>query len=74
MVSLLKDPKKCDIEEVLHFMAYTRSADKYLHKTIKRIVRLSSLRQTLQGIVTAGVFRSIKYGLEKVGKRFPKLF
>jgi mitochondrial translocator assembly and maintenance protein 41 len=41
-----------------------------LKRAIRKIVAASSTGQTLKGVVTAGLGRSLRYGLAKVGKRF----
>jgi mitochondrial translocator assembly and maintenance protein 41 len=41
-----------------------------LKRAIHKIVSASSTGQTLKGLVTAGLGRSLRYGLAKVGKRF----
>ncbi|KAG0210322.1 Mitochondrial translocator assembly and maintenance protein 41 [Mortierella sp. NVP41] len=42
--------------------------DKYLASTVHSIVQIPALSQSIKGIATAGVVKTGKYGLEKLGK------
>ena len=41
----------------------------YVRKSIAEVVRGSSILQTAQGVLSAGVIRAIKYGFEKIMKK-----
>ncbi|KAF8952454.1 Mitochondrial translocator assembly and maintenance protein 41 [Haplosporangium bisporale] len=42
--------------------------DKYLQSTIHSIVQIPALSQSIKGIATAGLLKTGKYGMEKLGK------
>ncbi|KAF9186860.1 Mitochondrial translocator assembly and maintenance protein 41 [Haplosporangium sp. Z 767] len=42
--------------------------DKYLEKTVHSIVQIPALSQSIKGIATAGVTKTVKYGAQKLGK------
>ncbi|KAF8930871.1 Mitochondrial translocator assembly and maintenance protein 41 [Dissophora ornata] len=42
--------------------------EKYLDKTIHSIVQIPALSQSIKGIATAGVIKTGKYGVQKLGK------
>lgn len=42
--------------------------DKYLANTVHSIVQIPAFSQSVKGIATAGVIKTGKYGLEKLGK------
>lgn len=57
-----------DTEEVLQTMSYDPDVGGVLAKILEKIVLSSSIRQSLKGILTAGVVKSVKYGGRKVYK------
>ncbi|ODN01670.1 Phosphatidate cytidylyltransferase, mitochondrial [Orchesella cincta] len=64
-----RDPRFFDIEEIMAELSYLPYLRLYIRTAISDVVRGASLLQTFQGILTAGVFKSIKYGLDKLKKR-----
>lgn len=61
-----------DTEDVLRAIAYDADCNVVVEQCIRDIVRLSSLRQSLKGILTAGMYKSVKYASKKVVKMFHK--
>lgn len=56
---------------VLRLLAYDRTDNEVheqLQQALQRIVEDSSFKQSVKGIVTAGIYKSIKYALAKVKK------
>ncbi|KAK3846456.1 MAG: mitochondrial matrix Mmp37 [Linnemannia gamsii] len=54
--------------EEIQSVATAPDLDKYLAKTIHSIVQIPALSQSIKGIATAGVVKTGKYGMEKLGK------
>ncbi|KAF9583685.1 Mitochondrial translocator assembly and maintenance protein 41 [Lunasporangiospora selenospora] len=52
----------------LQSVATAPHLDKYLASTVQSIVQIPALTQSIKGIATAGVFKTSKYGLQKMGK------
>lgn len=69
---LFRDPRLCDIEEVMAELSYMPQLRNYLRASISQIVWSSSIRQTLQGIFTAGLMNSTKYAWDKLQKGMKK--
>jgi len=69
---MMRDPRVTDKEEVMAELSYMLNIDQFIRNSIKEIVWESSLQQTIQGIFTAGIGRSIKYALEKLDKGWQK--
>lgn len=59
-----------DTEDVLRAIAYDCDCNVIVQQCINDIVWMSSLRQSLKGIATAGLFKSVKYASRKVVKMF----
>lgn len=59
-----------DTEDVLRAIAYDPDCDVIVQQCINGIVWQSSVRQSLKGILTAGFFKSVMYGGQKVVKMF----
>lgn len=57
-----------DTEDVLRAIAYDPDCGKIVNQRINEIVWDSSLRQSLKGILTAGLFKSIRYSGRKIKK------
>jgi translocator assembly and maintenance protein 41 len=57
-----------DTEDALRAIAYDPDCGMILLECIKDIVWASSIRQSLKGILTAGVVKSLQYGGKKIMK------
>ncbi|XKL64255.1 hypothetical protein PGB90_004341 [Kerria lacca] len=57
-----------DTEEILQTMSYDPDVGLILNNILKKIVFKSSIKQSLKGIVTAGIVKSIKYSGRKIYK------
>jgi len=57
-----------DTEDTLRAIAHDPDCGLFLLECIKDIVTASSIRQSLKGILTAGVFKSLRYGGNKILK------
>lgn len=57
-----------DTEDVLRAIAYDPDCNTVVQQCINDIVWQSSVRQSLKGILTAGIFKSIKYSSQKILK------
>lgn len=69
-VTLLVDPpgRNRDVEEVLLQVAQNPDCGSLVLQGIVQIVKSSSLSQSIKGIATAGLLKSIKYSATKLGK------
>ncbi|KAF9934666.1 Mitochondrial translocator assembly and maintenance protein 41 [Linnemannia zychae] len=54
--------------EEIQSVATAPDLDKYLANTIHSIIQIPALTQSIKGIATAGVLKTGKYGMEKLGK------
>ncbi|KAI1306471.1 Mitochondrial translocator assembly and maintenance protein 41 [Mortierella claussenii] len=54
--------------EEIQSVATAPDVEQYLNKTIHSIVQIPALSQSIKGIATAGVVKTAKYGVEKLGK------
>lgn len=59
-----------DTEDVLRAIAYDPDCSEIVQQCINDIVWESSVSQSLKGILTAGVFKSIRYSGQKILKMF----
>lgn len=59
-----------DTEDVLRAIAYDPDCNLILQKCIGEIVWKSSVSQSLKGILTAGLWKSVKYSSRKIKKMF----
>ncbi len=59
-----------DSEEALHTMSFDPEIGKSLKNILETIVFSSSVKQSLKGIMTAGIIKSLKYGGRKVYSMF----
>ncbi|XP_050307469.1 phosphatidate cytidylyltransferase, mitochondrial [Anthonomus grandis grandis] len=59
-----------DTEDVLRAIAYDPDCGMIVSQRINEIVWKSSVRQSLKGILTAGVFKSLQYSSRKIKKMF----
>ncbi|XP_063224067.1 phosphatidate cytidylyltransferase, mitochondrial [Bacillus rossius redtenbacheri] len=62
-----------DTEDALHSMAFDPDCGKMLDSCIRDIVWSSSITQSLKGILTAGLLKSVKYSAKKVLKMYKSL-
>uniref|UniRef100_A0A0B6ZZU2 Phosphatidate cytidylyltransferase, mitochondrial n=2 Tax=Arion vulgaris TaxID=1028688 RepID=A0A0B6ZZU2_9EUPU len=58
-----------DLEEIIKRHAYDSECGKYVASSVRAIVKRSSLTQSLKGILTAGLTKSLRYTLNKVLKK-----
>lgn len=59
-----------DMEDVLRALAYDIDCAIVIRQILKDIVWQSSVRQSLKGILTAGMLKSIRYSAKKIAKMF----
>jgi len=62
-----------DSEDVLRAVSHDNDCDLILSRCLADIVWRSSVRQSLKGIATAGIIKSIKYSSAKVKKMFKSI-
>ena len=62
------DGRMRDTEEVLRSFAYDSECREVIKKCISGIVKQSSLSQSVKGILTAGVSKSLRYSYSKLNK------
>ncbi len=62
------DGRNRDTEEVLHSFAYDTECRTVMKRCISGIVKQSSLTQSVKGIFTAGLTKSLKYSSSKIKK------
>lgn len=65
---LFRDPRLFDIEEVMAELSYMPTIRTYIRNSISEVVWGSSILQTIQGLLSAGVVRSVRYAVEKLKK------
>lgn len=58
-----------DLEEIIKRHAYDSECGKYVANSISDIVKRSSLSQSLKGILTAGLTKSLRYSFNKIIKK-----
>ena len=63
-----------DVEEILKSAARYPDLSDVLQQSVIQIVRQSSRSQSIKGILTAGIWTSLKYSANKVRKMFKSLF
>ncbi|KAK4292612.1 hypothetical protein Pmani_034633 [Petrolisthes manimaculis] len=68
-----RDGRKRDLEDVLRAAAHDTDTDDVIVRGIEDIVKTSSLTQSVKGILTAGVLKSIRYSWSKVKKMWKSL-
>lgn len=68
-----KDGRSRDLEDVLRAAAHDTDVEDVIHKGIQDIVKISSLTQSIKGILTAGAIKSIRYSWSKVKKMWKSL-
>ncbi|XP_022919091.1 phosphatidate cytidylyltransferase, mitochondrial [Onthophagus taurus] len=59
-----------DTEDVLRAVAYDPDCNVLVRQCIDDIVWKSSIRQSLKGILTAGIWKSVRYSSRKIAKMF----
>lgn len=65
---LFRDPRLCDIEEIMAEISYFPGLRGLIRAAVRDTVWGSSIRQTIQGLMTAGLGRSWQYAKEKLRK------
>ncbi|XP_045132824.1 phosphatidate cytidylyltransferase, mitochondrial-like isoform X1 [Portunus trituberculatus] len=68
-----KDGRSRDLEDVLRAAAHDTDVEDVIHKGIQDIVKISSLTQSIKGILTAGATKSVRYSWSKVKKMWKSL-
>lgn len=63
-------PKTKDMEDCLRVIAYDPECSQLLAQCLKQIVWRSSITQSLKGISTAGIIKSVEYSGSKIVKMF----
>ena len=63
-----EDGRYRDVEDVLRAAAFERDSGDLLNKCLKKVTWLPSITQALKGVITAGISKSVKYGLAKLKK------
>lgn len=64
--------RKLDAEDTLLALAHSLDTEAALRNVLRQIVWNSSVGQSLKGILTAGLFKSIKYSASKLAKMYQK--
>jgi len=65
---LLREPRLYDIEETMAELSYLMCLRTSVRLAVSELVFGSSVRQTLQGVLSAGVVKSVKYAYLKLQK------
>ncbi|KAK2727855.1 phosphatidate cytidylyltransferase, mitochondrial-like isoform X1 [Artemia franciscana] len=68
-----RDGKYHDLEDILRAAAYDTECGDLVNAEIEKIVNQSSWSQSIKGVLTAGIFKSIKYSAMKVSKMMKSL-
>ncbi|XP_050719022.1 phosphatidate cytidylyltransferase, mitochondrial-like isoform X2 [Eriocheir sinensis] len=68
-----KDRRNRDLEDVLRAAAHDTDVEDVIRKGIEDIVKVSSLTQSIKGILTAGALKSLRYSWSKVKKMWKSL-
>ena len=63
-----EDGRYRDVEDVLRAAAFERDSGDLLNTCLEKVVWLPSITQALKGIITAGVSKSVIYGVAKLKK------
>lgn len=58
-----------DLEEIIKKHAYDKECGKYVATSVQHIVKKSSLTQSIKGILTAGLLKSLRYSTSKILKK-----
>ncbi|XP_005095408.1 phosphatidate cytidylyltransferase, mitochondrial [Aplysia californica] len=58
-----------DLEEIIKLHAYDSDCGSHVAQSIRHIVKRSSVSQSLKGILTAGVLKSLRYSSSKILKK-----
>ena len=59
-----------DVEEILRGLAAELSCEDRVRESVATIVKKSSTGQTAKGVLTAGLWKSVRYGASKLKKQF----
>ncbi|XP_077293467.1 phosphatidate cytidylyltransferase, mitochondrial [Arctopsyche grandis] len=59
-----------DADDAMKYVAGHRDCSRLVETSIRRIVWRSSVRQSIKGIFTAGIFKSLRYSGRKIQKMF----
>ena len=62
------DGRHRDTEEVLRSLANDTECQSVVRSCVSTIVRKSSISQTVKGLLTAGLIKSVRYGMNKLQK------
>ncbi|XP_064121600.1 phosphatidate cytidylyltransferase, mitochondrial-like isoform X1 [Macrobrachium nipponense] len=68
-----RDGRSRDLEDVLRAAAHDPDSADVIVKGIQDIVQKSSLTQSIKGIITAGVIKSVRYSFSKLKKMWKSL-
>ncbi|KAF4518861.1 hypothetical protein B566_EDAN006712 [Ephemera danica] len=60
--------RKLDAEDILAFVAHDVDPESAVERALRHIVWSSSVRQSIKGIFTAGILKSVRYSMAKVRK------
>ena len=73
MVEWNRDGRYRDVEEVLRSAAYDRDSEDIIRRALSKIVANPSMSQAAKGVISAGVFKTVKYSSAKLAKMFKSM-
>ena len=65
-----QDGKYRDTEDIIRTLSYDPECEQLVEDAVAKIVKSSSLTQSIKGIFTAGVSKSTKYSMAKLRKMY----